>query len=176
MKSSCNSTLARALPVMAALAAASCVTLEREEVAAPANGGSVAMRVGTPLVISLPPDPMAGYGWVVRSTTPNLQLVGGPDYTPQPKPPGLVGVGDSTSFRFRATESGSGTIVFGWSVPPGAPAQPDRVVRYDVTIGPNMWLATDYLGTIGLREMRTPGKYGNPSDLAASPDMPGAVK
>src|SRR4051812_19228882 len=85
---------------------ASCATLEREEVAAPVNGGNVAMRIGTPLIISLPPDPDTGYGWVVRSTTPNLQLVGGPDYTPQPKAPGLVGIADTTAFRFRAVASG----------------------------------------------------------------------
>ena len=87
---------------------ASCATLEREEVAAPANGGNVSMRVGTPLVISLPPDPDTGYGWVVRSATPNLQPVGSPDYTPQPKPPGLVGVADTTAFRFRAVREADG--------------------------------------------------------------------
>ena len=155
---------------------ASCATLEREEVAAPANGGTVAMRVGTGLVVSLPPDPDAGYGWVVRSATPNLQLVGGPDYTPKPKPPGLVGVADTTAFRFRATEMGTGTIVFGWSVPPGAPPQPDRTVRYDVTIGPNLWLATDYFGTIGMPSMREAGKYGNPADATASSGSPGTLK
>jgi predicted secreted protein len=158
------------------LALASCATLEREEVAAGPDGGNVALRVGTPLVISLPPDPDAGYGWVLRSATPNLQLVGGPDYTPKPKPWGLVGAADTTAFRFRATEAGNGTIVFGWSVPPGAPAQPDRVIRYDVTVGPNVWLATDYLGTIGLPSMREPGRFGNPPGTAATPDSAGAVK
>jgi hypothetical protein len=80
------STRRSLLLVACSLAAASCATIEREEVAAPASGGTVAMRVGTPLIISLPPDPDAGYGWVLRSATPNLQVVGGPDYTPQPKP------------------------------------------------------------------------------------------
>ena len=165
------------LPMLAAIAVASCATIERDEVAAPVDGGTVAMRVGTPLVVSLPPDPNAGYGWVVRSTTPNLQLVGGPDYTPQPKPWGLVGVADTTVFRFRATEPGAGSVVFGWAVPPGMPPQPDRVVRYDVTIGPNLWAATDYFGTYGLEYMRTPGRFGNPpADAAPSSASPGAVK
>jgi inhibitor of cysteine peptidase len=169
--------MTRGFPLMlAAVAVASCATLERDEVAAPADGGTVAMRVGTPLVVSLPPDPDAGYGWVVRSATPNLQLVGGPDYTPQPKPWGLVGVPDTTVFRFRATDTGTGTIVFGWAVPPGMPPQPDRVVRYDVTIGPNLWAATDYFGTAGLEYMRVPGRFGNPSDAAPSSNSPGAVK
>jgi inhibitor of cysteine peptidase len=168
----------RTLPLMLlSTLLASCATIERDEVAAPAEGGTVAMRVGTPLVVSLPPDPDAGYGWVVRSATPNLQLVGGPDYTPQPKPWGLVGVPDTTVFRFRATETGTGSIVFAWSVPPGMPPQPERVVRYDVTIGPNLWAGTDYLGTIGLDYMRTPGRFGNPpADAAASSASPGAVR
>jgi inhibitor of cysteine peptidase len=153
-----------ALPIVLA----SCATNEQDEVAAPANGGAVAVRVGRPLVVSLPADPDTGYGWVVRSTSPNLRLIGGPDYTPQPKPPGLVGVADTTAFRFRATEVGNGTIEFAWMVPPGAPPQPDRVMRYDVTIAPNLWAATDYLGTVGMPSMRTPGMFGNPPADAAS--------
>lgn len=131
-------------------ALASCATLEREEVAAPPNGGNVTMRVGTPLVVSLPPDPDTGYGWVLRSATPNLELVGGPDYTPAPKPPGLVGVADTTSYRFRAVGEGKASMEFGWSVPPGAAPQPAKVVRYDVDIGPRMWLVTDVFGTVGM--------------------------
>jgi inhibitor of cysteine peptidase len=169
--------MTRALPLaLAAFALASCATIERDEVAAPANGGAVAVRVGRPLVVSLPPDPGTGYGWVVRSTTPNLRLIGGPDYTPQPKPWGLVGVADTTAFRFRATDVGTGTIEFEWMVPPGAPAQPDRLVRYDVTIEPSLWAATDYLGTIGLASMRTPGMFGNPPADPASSQGAGAVK
>jgi predicted secreted protein len=168
----------RMLPLIAiSLAVASCATLERDEVAAPANGGTVAMRVGAPLVVSLPADPDAGYGWVLRSATPNLQLVGGPDYTPQPRPPGLVGTAATTAFRFRAVETGPGRLEFGWSVPPGAPPQPDRVVRYEVTVGPGMWVPTEYLGTIGLAEMRTPGRFGNPPpDGAPSSAGAGTVK
>lgn len=147
---------------------ASCATVEREEVAGPANGGNVSMRVGTALVVSLPPDPDTGYGWVVRSATPNLALVGGPDYTPQPKPPGLVGVADTTAFRFRALTTGNATIELAWAVPPGATPQPDRVVRYDVAIGSNLWLVTDYFGTVGLTSARTPA--------TASSGAPGAVK
>ena len=73
-----------------ALALAGCATLERDEVAAPQGGGNVSIRAGTPLVVSLPPDPATGYGWVLQSGSPNLALIGGPDFTPAPKPPGLV--------------------------------------------------------------------------------------
>ena len=160
-------TQSRTALLLLSLALASCATLEREEVAAPANGGQVAMRVGTPLVVSLPADPDTGYGWVLRSATPNLQLVGGPDFTPQPKPPGLVGVADTTAYRFRAVGEGKGSMEFGWSVPPGAAPQPDKVVRYDVDIGPRMWLLTDVFGTVGLPSARM---------AEASSGAPGTVK
>ncbi len=133
-------------PVLA-FALGGCSTLVREEVAAPPDGGAVTMRANTPLVISLPPDPAVGYGWILKSGSPNLYLVGGPDYTPTPKPPGLVGVADTTVYRFRAREPGTGTLEFAWRAPPGQPATPERVVRYDVTIGPGPWLPTNYFGT-----------------------------
>ena len=158
------------------LLVAACATVDRDEVAAPANGGAVALRVGTPLVVSLPPDPDTGYGWVLRSTTPNLPLIGGPDYTPQPRPPGLVGVADTTAFRFRATETGTAAVEFAWVVPPGAAPRPERVVRYDVTIGPNLWLATDFLGTLGIKSARTPGNSAIPADTPASSGGPDALK
>ena len=82
------------------------------------DGGAVAMRTGTPLIVSLPPDPDTGYGWVLRSASPNLLLVGGPDYTPQPKPPGLVGVANTTAYRFRADAPGTASLEFAWQAPP----------------------------------------------------------
>lgn len=126
------------LAAMTAVAAAGCATIQRDEVAAPPNGGTVVMRIGTPLIVSLPPDPEAGYGWVLTSaSSPNLDLIGGPDYTPAPKPEGLVGVADTTAFRFRARNPGTATLEFAWQPPPGqAPVPTNRIVRYDVTINP----------------------------------------
>jgi len=120
-----------------ALLAASCASLNRDEVAAPGTGGAVAMRDGTALVVSLPPDPATGYGWVLKSASPNLAFIGGPDYTPDPKPRGLVGEPDTTAFRFRAKGTGAATLEFAWVAPPGQPPAPVKTVRYDVTIGPN---------------------------------------
>lgn len=122
------------LPLVVLLA--SCATIERDGVAAPDNGGQVTMRINTPLVVSLPPDPSTGYGWVLKSQSANLYLVGGPDYTPTPKPPGLVGVADTTAYRFRARTPGTGTLEFVWTAPPGQPTPPERIVRYDVTVHP----------------------------------------
>ncbi|MCC7328259.1 MAG: protease inhibitor I42 family protein [Burkholderiales bacterium] len=132
------------------LAAAGCATLERDEVAAPPDGGAVTLRTGTALVVSLPPDPATGYGWVLKSGSPNLSLVGAADYTPSPKAPGLVGVAETTAFRFRAGPPGAGTLEFVWTSPPGAPPAPERAVRYDVTIGPPLPLVTNLFGTVGI--------------------------
>ncbi|MEO8506881.1 MAG: protease inhibitor I42 family protein [Betaproteobacteria bacterium] len=154
-------------PVLA-LALGGCSTLVREEVAAPPAGGAVAMRANTPLVISLPPDPSAGYGWVLKSGSPNLYLVGGPDYTPTPKPPGLVGVADTTVYRFRAREPGTGTLEFAWRAPPGQAATPERVIRYDVTIGPGPWLPTTFFGTWGSTGASLRASPGTPSATAGN--------
>ena len=124
------------LAAMAAIAAAGCATVERDEVAAPPNGGTVVMRVGTPLIVSLAPDPEAGYGWVLTSNNTNLDLIGGPDFTPAPKPAGLVGVADTTAYRFRATKPGTTTLEFAWQPPSGTAPTPGRTVRYDVTVRP----------------------------------------
>jgi len=161
-----SSPRSSALLCLAAFALASCVTVVRDEVAAPAQGGTVAMRTGTPLVVSLPPDPDTGYGWVLRSATPNLALIGGPDYTPAPRPPGLVGVADTTVYRFRAIEPGSGALEFVWTAAPGQPPRgSERVVRYDVQIGKSLWLPTDFFGTVGMNSVRG-GDYAPPTDAA----------
>ena len=139
-----------------ALALAGCATLERDEVAAPQDGGKVALRAGTPLVVSLPPDPATGYGWVLQSGSPNLALIGGPDYTPAPKPPGLVGVADTTVYRFRALNPGDAALVFAWVSPPGQPQAPARTVRYDVRIDPPALTVGDIFATGG------GGKDGQP--------------
>ena len=148
--------------VLCALGLASCATIERDEVAAPPDGGTVSLRTGTPLIVSLPADPDAGYGWVLRTASPNLALIGGPDYTPAPRPPGLVGVANTTAYRFRALEPGSGALEFAWVPPPGQPPTA-RTVRYDVTVTPRPALATDFFGTVGMESVRG-GAYAPASD------------
>jgi inhibitor of cysteine peptidase len=144
--------IARAAALLIAAAVlASCASIERDTVAAPPDGGAVEVRAGTPLVVSLPPDPSTGYGWVLQSANPNLALIGGPDYTPAPKPPGLVGVADTTAYRFRALKPGAAALEFTWVAPPGQPApSPARTVRYDVNVTPGLPSSyRDFLGSPG---------------------------
>jgi inhibitor of cysteine peptidase len=125
----------------ALLALASCSTLNREGVVAPLDGGNVVVRQGAPFVINLAVDPSTGYGWVMTSDPgAAVWLVGGPDYTPDPIPAGLMGVGGTTTYRFRAEAVGSSKLEFAYyqsweekNLPPA------KVVRYDVTVKSAGW-------------------------------------
>lgn len=114
-----------------------CATLEREGVLAQVGGGAVTVRNGAPLVVSLSPDPAAGYGWILKSAGPGLAVIGGPDVTTNPKPPSIMGVPDATTFRFRANAPGTTVVEFAWVAPPGQSVASERTVRYDVTVTPS---------------------------------------
>ena len=108
----CSALPAWALPL---LALSSCATLNREGVAAPLDGGSVAVRQGAPLVINLSADPTSGFGWVMTSKPGEaVWLIGGPDFTPEPIPAGMLGVGGTTTYRFRASAPGTQTLEFAY--------------------------------------------------------------
>ena len=122
------------------LALASCATLNREGVVAPQDGGSVAVRQGAPLVINLSADPSTGFGWVLASQPGDaVWLVGGPDYTPDPIPAGMLGVGGTTTYRFRAQALGTQTLEFAYLRSWERGVVPARTVRYDVTVTSAGW-------------------------------------
>jgi len=123
---------------VAGLAAlAGCATLEREGVLVPPEGGAVVVRDGAPMVVSLPPEPGAGFGWVLKTTGPGLAFIGGPDVTVSPKPPSIMGVAETTTFRFRAKAPGTTVVEFAYVAPPGQSVATERTVRYDVTVTPS---------------------------------------
>ena len=128
-------TLAAAAAAALALLAG-CATLEREGVLASAVGGAVVVRNGAPMVVSLPPGPGAGFGWILKSTGPGLAFIGGPDLTANPKPPSVMGVAETTTFRFRAKAPGTTVVEFAYVAPPGQSVATERTVRYDVIVTP----------------------------------------
>ena len=82
---------------------------------APQGGGNVVVRQGAPFVINLAADPATGYGWVMTSDPgAAVWLIGGPDYTPDPLPAGLMGVGGTTTYRFRAEALGTSQLEFAY--------------------------------------------------------------
>ena len=134
-------SLARAASMsMALIALASCATINREGVVAPQDGGSVAVRQGAPLVINLAADPATGFGWVLTSKPGEaIWLVGGPDYTPDPIPAGMLGVGGTTTYRFRAQKTGTQTLEFAYLRSWEKDVAPVKTLRYDVTVTSAGW-------------------------------------
>ena len=125
---------------IATLALGSCATLNREGVVAPLDGGSVAVRQGAPLVINLSADPASGFGWVLTSKTGDtVWLIGGPDYTPQPIPAGMMGYAGTTTYRFRAEAQGTQTLEFAYLPSWDKGVAPVRTVRYEVTVTSAGW-------------------------------------
>jgi inhibitor of cysteine peptidase len=135
-----RATTGAASAAVALLALGSCATLNREGSVAPLDGGSVAVRQGAPLVINLSADPSTGFGWVMTSKPGDaVWLIGGPDYTPEPIPAGMMGVGGTTTYRFRALKPGSQTLEFAYLRSWEKGAAPTRTVRYDVTVRSAGW-------------------------------------
>ena len=124
----------------ALLALGSCATLNREGVVAPLDGGSVAVRQGAPLVINLSANPASGFGWVLTSKPGEaVWLIGGPDLTPEPIPAGMMGVGGTTTYRFRAVTPGTQTLEFAYLPSWDKGVAPTRTARYDVTVKSAGW-------------------------------------
>ena len=122
------------------LALGSCASLNREGSVAPLEGGNVVVSQGAPLVINLSPNPATGYGWEMTSKPGDaVWLIGGPDFTPEPKPAGMLGVGGTTTYRFRAMVPGSQTLEFAYRQTWEPGVQPTQVVRYDVTVKSAGW-------------------------------------
>ena len=136
-----NSSVARAAWAgVALLALAACGTLNREGVVAPQDGGSVVVRQGAPFVINLSADPTTGYGWMLTSDPGSaVWLIGGPDYTPDPIPAGLMGFGGTTTYRFRAQAPGTTQLEFAYRRSWEKDVSPAKVVRYDVTVKSAGW-------------------------------------
>ena len=129
-----------ACAAVALIALASCSTLNREGVVAPQDGGNVVVRQGAPFVINLAADPATGYGWVLTSDPGDaVWLIGGPDYTPDPLPAGLMGVGGTTTYRFRAEARGRPSSSSPTCSPGNRGVAPTRTARYDVTVKSAGW-------------------------------------
>ena len=135
MKHAARITVRAAGAALAVAALASCATLTREGVVAGQDGGAVVVRQGTPLVISLEAAPTTGFGWTLTSD-PGAQrwLIGGPDWTVDPKPEGLMGIAGTTTYRFRAKQAGTATLEFAYRRAWDDGATPFKTVRYDVTV------------------------------------------
>lgn len=73
------------------------------------NGSSVTLPVGGQLTVALAGNRTTGYSWAVAAKPTNLTATG-KDYVQDAAPAGMVGVGGTEKFTFRATSAGRGRL------------------------------------------------------------------
>ena len=82
------------------------------------NGKQIAIKSGDVVTITLVSNPTTGYSWQVMEID-NAVLVqdGDPAYKQSPSSEGLVGVGGTETFRFKAVGSGETKLSLGYMRP-----------------------------------------------------------
>lgn len=75
------------------------------------DGKTVGAVVGKPVEVSLKGNPTTGYSWRTAALTgDSLEQLGKPKYVPRPHRPGMVGVGGTFLFTFKAVKPGKTTL------------------------------------------------------------------
>jgi len=75
------------------------------------NGKTVKLAVGTSVVIRLPGNPTTGYSWrTAKITGAAVGAAGEPKYQANAHAPGMVGVGGTYTFTFKAAKQGKAEI------------------------------------------------------------------
>ena len=101
------------------------------------NGKDLRMDAGDFLVFRLPSNKSTGYSWsVVTSKSSLLSQVGEAGYELPKSAKGLVGVGGTEVWKFRALGAGSLTITFAYARPWEKGVPPVRTLSWPVTIRP----------------------------------------
>ena len=130
-----------AMALLAPLALSACSTLNREGTLAGPEGGAVLVTQGTPLVVALAPDPTGTNSWApANNPGPQVWPIDGSDFTVDPKPSDVLGIAGTATYRFRAMTPGTTTLEFALRSPADPAAVPVKVVRYDVTVKPAIFL------------------------------------
>lgn len=102
------------------------------------NGKDLRMDIGDLLVFRLPSNKSTGYSWsVATSTRCLLGQVGEAGYELPKSAKGLVGVGGTEVWKFRALGAGSLTITFAYARPWEKGIPPVRTLSWPVTIRPS---------------------------------------
>jgi inhibitor of cysteine peptidase len=75
------------------------------------NGKTVNLAVGKSVVIRLPGNPTTGYSWrTAKVTGQSVAAVGEPKYQADAHAPGIVGVGGTYTFTFKAAKQGKAEV------------------------------------------------------------------
>ncbi len=80
-----------------------------QQATAEQNGTTLRLPVGGTLTVALQGNRTTGYFWAVASKPDQLETTG-EDYVQDPAPEGMVGVGGTEKFTFRALRRGQGRL------------------------------------------------------------------
>jgi inhibitor of cysteine peptidase len=75
------------------------------------NNTRVDLRANQNLIVNLPANPSTGYRWEIVKYDEDLLTLNSRDYKQREAAPGLVGVGGTESFSFKALKPGQTRLV-----------------------------------------------------------------
>ena len=125
-----------ALLILACLLVAGCATISGPKVLTDFDSGhEITVAVGEIFDVELPSNITTGYGWNYRSECePVVEQVGKRAYVPRSASFGMVGVGGTEIWRFRATKSGRQSLQLDYARSWEKGAAPARTVIFNVVV------------------------------------------
>lgn len=75
-------------------------------------------KAGDNFTLTVPSNGSTGYSWELMASPPDNSVEAlGRDYVQDPHPEGMVGVGGTAMYKFRAAKAGTGSLVFHLQAP-----------------------------------------------------------
>lgn len=101
-----------------------------------ARDGATTLAVGETLLIELPSNATTGYAWAISDAKTEVLSPGSPfgQEITDPHEPGMVGVGGTTAWRFRAVRRGTATLTFTYGRPWETTAPAAETATYTITV------------------------------------------
>jgi inhibitor of cysteine peptidase len=116
---------------------AGCATNSSTRVLTPLdNGHEVTVTVGQVLVVELPSNRTTGYEWNYRIVGGVFEQVGQREFMEDAHPFGMVGVGGTEIWRFRAVKGGRQTLRLDYVRPWEKDVAPVKTVSFNVVVEP----------------------------------------
>ena len=116
---------------------AGCATNSSPRVLTPLdNGHEVTVTVGQVLVVELPSNVTTGYGWNYQNDGEVVEQLGQRAYAEDVHPFGMVGVGGTEIWRFRAVKVGQQTLRLDYVRPWETGVAPAKTVSFNVVVEP----------------------------------------
>lgn len=123
------------LPVCLALLAAcaskpSSITLQEDQ----QSDCPLELDNGQMLMITLPSNPTTGFRWMIRKDASNVLSPIGPEVYTNPEDAGMVGSGGKSTWRFKAYQTGQGTLLMQYQRPWDQGIAPEKTFACEISV------------------------------------------